>query len=93
MQVTTGFAKTNRKFTEHAADGQNKAKRYNISRDRMEYGAMSQQRPRPHWKPVCNAAEIAPITVTMGVADPVMAWTNGSISTTKRPAQHDERGH
>lgn len=57
------------------------AKRYEISRDRMdEYGAASQQK-------ACAASaagrfkdEIAPITVTAGVADPVMGLRSKQVT-------------
>jgi len=46
------------------------AKRYGISREAMdEYGAASQQRATAALEAGLFAAEIAPITVTMGVAD------------------------
>jgi acetyl-CoA C-acetyltransferase len=48
------------------------AKRYNIGREQMdEYGAASQQRATAALEAGLFKAEIAPITVTMGVADPV----------------------
>ncbi|MDB6000255.1 MAG: acetyl-CoA acetyltransferase [Rhizobacter sp.] len=47
------------------------AKRYSIARDRMdEYGAMSQQKACAAQELGKFKDEIAPITVTMGVADP-----------------------
>ena len=60
------------------------AKRYNISRDVMdEYGAASQQK-------ACKAqaegkfdAEIAPITVKAGVADPVMGLRTKEVTVSK----------
>ncbi|OYV00525.1 MAG: acetyl-CoA acetyltransferase, partial [Burkholderiales bacterium PBB5] len=49
---------------------ENVAKRYNIARQRMdEYGAGSQQRACAAQEAGLFNAEIAPITVTMGVAD------------------------
>ena len=49
---------------------ENVAKRYNIARQRMdEYGAASQQRACAAQEAGLFNAEIAPITVTMGVAD------------------------
>ena len=48
------------------------AQRYHISREQMdEYGAASQQRATAALEAGLFKAEIAPITVTMGVADPV----------------------
>ena len=60
------------------------AKRYKIGRDRMdEYGAASQQK-------ACAAAaegkfdvEIAPITVTQGVADKVMGLTTKQVTVSR----------
>ena len=49
------------------------AKRYNITRDAMdEYGAASQQKATAALEAGRFEAEIAPITVMAGVADPVM---------------------
>jgi len=49
------------------------AKRYNIGRDAMdEYGAQSQQRATAALEAGKFKDEIAPITVTAGVADPVL---------------------
>ena len=57
------------------------AKRYNISRDRMdEYGAMSQQKATAALEAGLYIAEIAPITVTMGVVDPVMGLTTKQVT-------------
>lgn len=65
---------------------ENVAKRYNIGRDRMdEYGAQSQQRATAALEAGLFAAEIAPITVTMGIADPVMG-----LSTKKVTISDDE---
>ena len=62
------------------------AKRYGISRERMdEYGAGSQQKASAALAAGLYEAEIAPITVTMGVADPVMG-----LSTKKVTVSHDE---
>lgn len=60
------------------------AKRYNISRDRMdEYGAASQQKATAALAAGLFEAEIAPITVTMGVADPVMGLTTRQVTVSK----------
>ncbi len=60
------------------------AKRYNISRDRMdEYGAASQQKATAALAAGLFEAEIAPITVTMGVADPVMGLTTKQVTVSK----------
>lgn len=65
---------------------ENVAKRYNIGRDRMdEYGAQSQQRATAALEAGLFAAEIAPMTVTMGIADPVMG-----LSTKKVTISDDE---
>ena len=57
------------------------AKRYNISRDRMdEYGAMSQQKATAALEAGLYVAEIAPITVTMGAVDPVMGLTTKQVT-------------
>ena len=62
------------------------AKRYGIGRDRMdEYGAMSQQKATAALAAGLYTAEIAPIRVTMGVADPVMGLTTKQVTVT-----HDE---
>lgn len=62
------------------------AKRYEIARDRMdEYGALSQQKATAALAAGLYAAEIAPITVTMGVADPVMGLTTRQVTVS-----HDE---
>ena len=59
------------------------AKRYDISRDRMdEYGAMSQQKATAALAAGLYVDEIAPITVTMGVADPVMGLTTKQVTVT-----------
>lgn len=57
------------------------ASRYGISRDRMdEYGAMSQQKATAALAAGLYEAEIAPITVTMGVADKVMGLTTKQVT-------------
>ncbi|MBK5207388.1 MAG: acetyl-CoA C-acyltransferase, partial [Polaromonas sp.] len=57
------------------------AKRYSISRERMdEYGAASQQKATAALAAGLFDAEIAPITVTMGVADPVMGLTTKQVT-------------
>jgi len=57
------------------------AKRYNISRERMdEYGAMSQQKATAALAAGLYVDEIAPITVTMGVADPVMGLITKQVT-------------
>ena len=62
------------------------AKRYKISRETMdEYGAASQQRAGAALTAGLFKDEIAPITVTMGVADPVMG-----LSTKKITVSDDE---
>ena len=59
------------------------AKRYSISRERMdEYGAISQQKATAALAAGLYTAEIAPITVTMGVADPVMGLTTKQVTVT-----------
>ena len=57
------------------------AKRYNISREAMdEYGAASQQKASAALEAGLFTAEIAPITVTMGVADKVMGLTTKQVT-------------
>ena len=57
------------------------AKRYGISRERMdEYGAGSQQKATAALAAGLYEAEIAPITVTMGVADPVMGMMTKKVT-------------
>ena len=59
------------------------AKRYHISRDAMdEYGAISQQKATAGLAAGLFAAEIAPITVTAGVADPVMGLRSKEVTVT-----------
>jgi len=65
---------------------ENVAKRYGIGRDAMdEYGAASQQRASAALEAGLFTQEIAPITVTMGVADKVMG-----LSTKKVTVSQDE---
>ena len=60
---------------------ENVAKRYSISREAMdEYGAASQQRATAALAAGLFAAEIAPITVTMGVADKVMGLMTKQVT-------------
>jgi acetyl-CoA C-acetyltransferase len=60
------------------------AKRYGIARDRMdEYGAASQQRAAAAQAAGLFEAEIAPITVTMGVADPVMGMSTKQVAVSR----------
>ncbi|RIX85394.1 acetyl-CoA C-acyltransferase [Acidovorax cavernicola] len=57
------------------------AKRYNISREAMdEYGAQSQQRATAALEAGLFKAEIAPITVLAGVADPVMGLRTKEVT-------------
>ncbi|MEJ8809585.1 acetyl-CoA C-acyltransferase [Variovorax ureilyticus] len=57
------------------------AKRYNIGRDAMdEYGAASQQRATAALEAGLFKAEIAPITVLAGVADPVMGLRTKEVT-------------
>lgn len=60
---------------------ENVAKRYGISREAMdEYGAASQQRATAALEAGLFKAEIAPITVTMGVADKVMGLVTKKVT-------------
>jgi acetyl-CoA C-acetyltransferase len=60
------------------------AKRYGIERDRMdEYGAASQQKAAAAQAAGLFEAEIAPITVTMGVADPVMGMSTKQVTVSR----------
>ena len=60
------------------------AKRYHISREAMdEYGAGSQQKACAAQAAGLFDAEIAPITVTMGVADKVMGLTTKQVTVSK----------
>ncbi len=57
------------------------AKRYNISRERMdEYGAMSQQKATAALAAGLFEAEIAPITVTAGVVDAIMGLSTKQVT-------------
>ena len=57
------------------------AKRYEISRDRMdEYGALSQQKATAALAAGRFEAEIAPITVTAGVVDKVMGLSTKQVT-------------
>ena len=57
------------------------AKRYNIARDAMdEYGAASQQKATAALEAGLFKDEIAPITVTAGVADKVMGLTTKQVT-------------
>lgn len=57
------------------------AKRYNIGRDKMdEYGAASQQKATAALEAGLFKAEIAPITVTAGVADKVMGLMTKQVT-------------
>jgi len=60
------------------------AKRYNISRDAMdEYGAASQQKATAALAAGLFNDEIAPITVTMGVADKVMGLMTKKVTVSQ----------
>ena len=60
------------------------AKRYGISREQMdEYGAASQQKASAALAAGLFDAEIAPITVTAGVADAVMGLTTRQVTVSK----------
>ena len=60
------------------------AKRYGITREQMdEYGAASQQKATAALAAGLFDAEIAPISVTMGVADPVMGLTTKQVTCAK----------
>jgi len=63
---------------------ENVAKRYGISREAMdEYGAASQQKATAALEAGLFTAEIAPITVTMGVADKVMGLTTKKVTVSQ----------
>jgi acetyl-CoA C-acetyltransferase len=63
---------------------ENVAKRYGIGREAMdEYGAASQQRATAALAAGLFDAEIAPITVTAGVADAVMGMTTKQVTVSK----------
>jgi acetyl-CoA C-acetyltransferase len=60
------------------------AKRYGISRERMDaYGAGSQQKATVAQAAGLFEAEIAPITVIAGFADPVMGMSTRKVSVSK----------
>ncbi len=60
------------------------AKRYNISRDAMdEYGAASQQKATAARAAGKFDDEIAPITVTMGIADPVLGLRTKEVTSSQ----------
>jgi len=60
------------------------AKRYKISRERMDhYGAGSQQKAAAALEAGLFNDEIAPITVTAGVADPVMGLRSKEVTVSK----------
>ena len=60
------------------------AKRYGISREQMdEYGAASQQKASAALAAGRFEAEIAPITVTMGVADTVVGLTTKQVTVSQ----------
>ncbi len=60
------------------------AKRYGITREQMdEYGGDSQQKATAALAAGLFDAEIAPITVTMGVADAVMGLTTKEVTVSK----------
>ncbi|MFN7727154.1 MAG: acetyl-CoA C-acyltransferase [Rubrivivax sp.] len=60
---------------------ENVAKRYNMPKDRMDhYGAGSQQKACAAQEAGLFSAEIAPITVTMGVADPVLGLRSKEVT-------------
>ncbi len=57
------------------------AKRYNVGRERMDhYGAGSQQKAAAALEAGLFKAEIAPITVTAGVVDPVMGLRSKEVT-------------
>ena len=60
---------------------ENVAKRYSIAKERMDhYGAGSQQKACAAQEAGLFNAEIAPITVTMGVADPVLGLRSKEVT-------------
>ncbi|NRF68711.1 acetyl-CoA C-acyltransferase [Aquincola sp. S2] len=60
---------------------ENVAKRYNMAKERMDqYGAASQQKACAAQEARLFDAEIAPITVTAGVADPVMGLRSKEVT-------------
>lgn len=63
---------------------ENVAQRYGIGREAMdEYGAASQQKATAALEAGLFTAEIAPITVTMGVADKVMGLTTKKVTVSQ----------
>ncbi len=63
---------------------ENVAKRYGITREAMdEYGAASQQKATAALAAGLFDAEIAPITVTAGVADAIMGMTTKQVTVSK----------
>jgi len=63
---------------------ENVAKRYHIRREAMdEYGATSQQRATAALAAGLFDAEIAPITVTMGVADKLIGMTTRQVTVSQ----------
>ena len=63
---------------------ENVAKRYHISREAMdEYGATGQQRATAALAAGLFDAEIAPITVTMGVADKLIGMTTRQVTVSQ----------
>ena len=63
---------------------ENVAKRYGITRQAMdEYGAASQQKAAAALDAGLFTAEIAPITVTMGVADKVMGLSTKQVTVSQ----------
>jgi acetyl-CoA C-acetyltransferase len=63
---------------------ENVAKRYGIGREAMdEYGAASQQKATAALEAGLFTAELAPITVTMGVADKVMGLTTKKVTVSQ----------
>lgn len=63
---------------------ENVARRYNISRERMDqYGAASQQRAEAALEAGRFADEIVPITVTAGVADKVMGLRTKEVTVSQ----------
>jgi acetyl-CoA C-acetyltransferase len=63
---------------------ENVAKRYGIPKQRMdEYGAGSQQKACAGQEQGVFDAEMVPVTVTMGVADPVLGLRTKQVTVTK----------
>ncbi|WP_119286706.1 acetyl-CoA C-acyltransferase [Azohydromonas sediminis] len=63
---------------------ENVAKRYAISKERQDqYGAASQQKACAAQEQGLFDAEIVPVTVTMGVADPVLGLRTKEVRVTK----------